>query len=91
MRSRSVTGMELDLVPGGDESAVEATRLAAAAVGLRGGEPATRRPWWRAGVEEAVAAREATLPAVTAPTGSSEAAARYAAPSPRRTRGATRA
>jgi hypothetical protein len=78
-----VPRVELELVPDGDANALAAARLAAAATD----ETAKRGSWWSAGVEEAIATREGLARDVDRSPG----AARYAAPSPRRTRGATRA
>jgi hypothetical protein len=73
--------MELALAPPVEPAVVEAARRAAAAAGALPGTPGERGLWWRAGIGEAVAARGVT-----------PARALYvAAPSPRSTRGATRA
>ena len=78
--------MQLELAPTASLDHARAARTAAAHAGV--GSPFARTPveaaWWRAGLEEAHARR---LPAAT--TGS--ASAYEAAPSPRNTRGTTRA
>ena len=72
--------MEWELVPTAEQAVVEAARRAAAAAGVGRAEDARGR-WWRAGVEEAMAARSVAR----------RSPGYVAAPSPRRTRGATRA
>jgi hypothetical protein len=77
-----VRRVELELVPPAEPAAIEAARRAAAAAGV-GGEPwRTGSAWWQAGLADAIAGRSAE------PVASD----RYdVAPSPRSTRGATRA
>gem|GEM_PF-4577672 len=78
----SLPVVELELVPEGDGTAAEAARRAATRAGL-GAVPARfdRGPWWRAGIGESVENR----PGAPGP------APYGVAPSPRSTRGATRA
>jgi hypothetical protein len=74
--------MELELVPVVDDAMLAAVHLAAAAADATGETGPGRGLWWRAGVEEAIATRSLTP---------SAGQGYEAAPSPRRTRGATRA
>jgi hypothetical protein len=75
--------MELQLEPGGDAATLEAARRAAELAGAVRQRPwSDRGAWWRAGVAEAVEGR------FVAPR---PGPAYDVAPSPRRTRGATRA
>ena len=77
--------MELELAPDADRQTVAAARVAAARAGLALAPPRRpdARPWWRAGLEDAIS---------RAPSVASAAPLRYeAARSPRSTRGATRA
>jgi len=73
--------VELELIPAAEPAVAEATRSALAAAGLDRADD-DRGSWWRAGVDETLDARSAT-PA--------RGPSYVAAPSPRRTRGATRA
>jgi hypothetical protein len=73
--------MEWDLVPAAEPAIVEAAHRAAVAAGI-GRADDVRGCWWRAGVEEAAGAR--SVAPARRPT-------YVAAPSPRSTRGATRA
>ncbi len=74
--------MELELVPADDDAVVAAVRLAAAGAGAAAETGPGHGLWWRAGVEDAIGARSVTP---------SAGQGYEAAPSPRRTRGATRA
>ena len=80
--SHSLPVVELELVPDGNGAAAEATRRAATRVGV-GAVPARfdRGHWWRDGLAESVGNR----PGAPGP------APYDVAPSPRSTRGATRA
>jgi hypothetical protein len=73
--------VELELVPTAEQEIVEAARRAAVAAGI-GRADDERGRWWRVGLEDALGARSVTP---------SRGPAYVAAPSPRSTRGATRA
>jgi hypothetical protein len=76
--------MELVLEPDADGRATVAARAAAQSVGLSfaRGDRTPPNPWWRAGLVEAIE-RDPSWPTPAQPY--------EAAPSPRKTRGATRA